>query len=345
MKNDITHKKYVPLSTNNLSRQGEAMDRRQFLKRAGCAGAGLALAAVGQQVSAQPVSELQKRVLGRTNQKVTILGLGTAPVGEGPVDVQEGIRIFGQAIDRGVNYIDTARIYGNAEEILGHLIPKQRDKLFVVTKVSTDNADRAERSLSESLRRLKIDHLDLVHIHSIGSKNLDRVLAKDGVLEYLLKQKETGKIRFIGISGHNRPPNFVRMLETDQIDVIMCVMNYADRNIYDFESKVLPEARKRNVGCVAMKVYAGIKGGFPNHRSGFVGCVTEPAYLPNAMSYAFDLEGVSVAVVGPYTVEQAIQNVEFARKYKPLSDEQRTSLLEHGKKLAPSLGSRYGPVT
>lgn len=345
MKNDVIHKPHAALTGSGLSQQSKEINRREFLKSAGCAGAGLALAAIGQQASAQQVSELQKRVLGRTNQKVTILGLGTAPVGEGPVGVQDGIKIFGEAIDRGVTYIDTARIYGNAEEILGHLIPKRRDKLFIVTKVSTDNADRAERSLSESLRQLKTDHLDLVHIHSIGSKKLDRVLAKDGVLEYLLKQKEAGKIRFIGISGHNRPPNFVRMLKTDQIDVIMCVMNYADRNIYDFESKVLPEAKKRNVASVAMKVYAGIKGGFRNHRSGFIGCATEPVYLPNAMAYALDLEGVSVAVVGPYTLEQAIQNVEFAKKYKPLSEEQRISLLEYGKRLAPSLGPRYGPVT
>ncbi|MHC4508352.1 MAG: aldo/keto reductase [Planctomycetota bacterium] len=319
------------------------MDRREFLKRAGCAG--LALAAMQQPLRAESSSVLPKRVLGRTKEKVSILGLGTAPVGEGPPNVEEGIRIFSEAIDRGVTYIDTARIYGNAEEILGHIIPKRRDKLFVVTKVSTDNAARAEKSLSESLRQLRIDHLDLVHIHSIGSKNLDRVLAGDGVLDYLLRQKEAGKIRFIGISGHNRPGNFVRMLQTDQIDVLMCVMNYADRNIYDFESKVLPEAKKRNVGCAAMKVYAGIKGGFPNHRSGHIGCATEPIYLPHALAYALDLEQVSVAVVGPYTIEQSIQNVEFARKYKPLSESQRTSLMEYGRKLAPTLGPRYGSVT
>jgi len=278
------------------------------------------LAAESKEVTSKPtVQTLPKRVLGRTKEKVTILGLGTAPVGEGPIGVEEGIRIFGEVIDRGVTYVDTARIYGNAEEILGHLIPKRRDKLFVATKVSTHTAAEAERSLSESLRRLKTDHADLVHIHSIGSKKIDRVLAKNGVLNYLLKQKETGKVRFIGISGHNRPANFVRMLKTDQIDVIMCVMNYADRNIYDFESKALPEARKRNVGCAAMKVYAGIKGGFRNHRSGYVGCATEPAYLPQALGYALDLGGVSVAVVGPYTVEQAIQNVKFAQKYAPLS--------------------------
>ena len=299
----------------------------------------------GKPTAADAVRTLPKRVLGRTKEKVTILGLGTAPVGEGPIDVQQGIRIFGEAIDRGVTYVDTARIYGNAEEILGHLIPKRRDKLFVATKVSTHTAAEAERSLSESLRRLKTDHVDLVHIHSIGGKKIDRVLGKGGALEYLLKQKETGKIRFIGISGHNRPPNFVRMLQTNQIDVVMCVMNYADRNIYDFESKVLPEARKRNVGCVAMKVYVGIKGGFRNHRHGYVGCATEATRLPQALAYALDLKGVSVAVVGPYTVEQSIQNVKFARKYAPLSKEQHQALLEYGKKLAPSLGPRYGPVT
>ena len=320
------------------------MDRREFLKRASSAGAGLALAVMQQPLRAQTDEELPKRILGRTNEKVSILGLGTAPVGEGPVGVEDGIKIFSEAIDRGINYIDTARIYGNAEEILGHIIPKQRDKLFVVTKVSTDNGGRAERSLNESLSRLKTDYLDLVHIHSIGNKNIDRVLASGGVLEYLLKQKEAGKIRFIGISGHNRPPNFVRMLQTDQIDVLMCVINHADRNIYDFESKVLPEAIKRNVGCAAMKVYAGIKGGFRNHRSGFIGCATEPDRLPHAMAYALDLKGINVAVVGPYTVEQSIQNVHFARKYKPLSPEQRASLLEYGSKLAESLGPRYGPV-
>jgi hypothetical protein len=77
MRNDINRKKYVPLNTNNLSRHGEEMNRREFLKRAGCAGAGLALAAIHRQASAQPVGELQKRILGRTKEKVTILGLGT----------------------------------------------------------------------------------------------------------------------------------------------------------------------------------------------------------------------------------------------------------------------------
>ncbi|HOV78359.1 MAG TPA: aldo/keto reductase, partial [Sedimentisphaerales bacterium] len=220
----------------------------------------------------------------------------------------------------------------------------RRDKVFLVTKCWTDSAARAQQMFEESLRTLKTDHVDLVHIHNVGNKNLDKVLAKDGILEYLLRQKEAGKTRFIGLSGHERPPVFLKMLETDQIDVVMSVMNYADRNIYDFEGKVLPECRKRNVGVVAMKVYAGIKGGFPNHRNGGVGCNTPPEMLGKALAYALDLEGVSVANVGPFTMEQAIQNVELARRYKPLTETERQELLAFGKQLAATLGPRYGPV-
>ncbi len=102
--------------------------------------------------------------------------------------------------------------------------------------------------------------------------------------------------------------------------------------------------REQNVGVVAMKVYAGIKGGFPNHKKAHVGCPTKPELLPNALAYALDLPGVSVANIGPYTLEQAIQNVELAKAYKPLSNEDRKTLLDHGKELASTLGPRYGPT-
>ena len=324
---------------------GAALGRRRFLGRVGGAAAGLLVVSSRARRAWAQTDPIAARVLGRTGQKVSILGLGTAPVGEGPVGVEEGIRIFGEALDRGATYVDTARIYGNAEEILGHLVPSRRARLFLATKVSTNAAADAERSLETSLRHLKTDYLDLVHIHSVGSRDIDRVLGKDGVLEYLLAQKEKGRIRFVGITGHSRSGNFVRLLETGRIDVVMCIMNYADRSIYRFEETVLPVARARNIGCAAMKVYAGIKGGFPNHRRGHVGCVTEPERMPAALAYALDLEGVSVAVVGPYTQEHSIRNAAMAAKYRPLTGADRTDLLEHGARLAPSLGPRYGPVS
>jgi len=317
--------------------------RREFIRRTVWAGAGLVVLARPLR-GADAADPLPTRVLGRTGAKVTILGLGTAPIGEGPVDTPEAARIFGEVIDRGVTYVDTARSYGNAEEALGQVLPKRRDRLFLVTKLWTDSAAKADELLGQSLRTLKVDYLDLVHIHHVGGKEVDKVLAKDGILAYLLKQKEAGKLRFIGLSGHARPPRFLEVLKTGQIDVVMPVMNYADVNTYNFEGTVLPECRKRHIGVVAMKVYVGIKGGFPNHRKGQVGCVTPPDLLPQAMAYALDLDGVSVANVGPYTMEQAIRNVEIARAYRPLTADQRALLLARGKELAPGLGARYGPV-
>ncbi len=319
-------------------------NRREFLRKGILTGAALAVAGPAAPAAQTHNEGLPTRVLGRTGAKVTILGLGTAPLGEARGDVSEAAKIFAEVIDRGVNYVDTARGYGIAEEALGQILPARRDKVFLVTKCWTDSGAQAQKMFETSLRTLKTDHVDLVHIHHVGGKEAGRMLAKDGILEYLLGQKEAGKTRFIGISGHARPPVFLQMLETDKIDVLMAVMNYADRNIYDFEGKVLPECRKRNVGVVAMKVYAGIRGGFPNHSKGWVGCNTPAELLPKALAYALDLEGVSVANVGPFTMEQAIQNLEFARQYKPLTDAERKELLTYGEKLAQTLGPRYGPV-
>lgn len=318
--------------------------RRDFLKKAMAAGAGLALASSRIPAAESPESDMPTRILGRTKARVSILGLGTAPIGEARTEPAQAARIFAEVIDRGVNYLDTARIYGTAEEALGQILPPRRDKVFLVTKVWTDSGEEARKSFEESLRLLKTDHVDLVHIHHIGDKDIEKVLSTGGVLSYLLKQKEVGKLRFIGISGHARPPRFVRMLQTDQIDVVMPVMNYADRNIYNFEDVLLPECQRRNVGVVAMKVYAGIKGGFPNHRKGGVGCNTPPEMLPKALAYALDLPGVSVANVGPFTMEQALRNVELAKAYKPLTAQEREQLLAFGKELALTLGPRYGPL-
>lgn len=320
------------------------ISRRRFLQWTALAGSGLALIKPPAPAAEAAAGPLPTRVLGRTQARVTILGLGTAPIGEAQIDRQEAERIFGEVMDRGVNYIDTARIYGHAEEVLGRLVPSRRDKLFLVTKCWVETAEAAEKSLAESLRRLKVDHVDLVHIHHVGGKNLDRVLAKDGVLEYLLRQRQAGKLRFLGISGHASPPKFLKLLATGQIDVVMPVLNYADHHIYGFDEKVLPECRKQNVGVVAMKVYAGIQGGFPNHRKGWVGCNTPPERLAQALAWALDLAGVSAAVIGPFTLEQALQNIALARRYQPLTAAEREQLLAFGKDLAARLGPRYGPV-
>lgn len=206
--------------------------------------------------------EVPRRPLGKTGVKVSILGLGTASMGEGPQTVPQCASVFAEAIDRGINYIDTARIYGNAETALGQVLKTRREKTFLVTKCMTDTRKQAQKSFEKSLAELGVDHVDLLHLHSTGDRDLDKVLGDGGAWEYLLEMKKQGKTRFLGITGHNRPPKFLRMLETRQVDVLMCAMNFVDRHTYGFEEKVLPRARELGTGVMAMKVFGGIRGGF-----------------------------------------------------------------------------------
>ncbi|MGH9360752.1 MAG: aldo/keto reductase, partial [Thermoanaerobaculia bacterium] len=244
--------------------ESAVLSRRDFLKAGGVV---VAAGAVG--LSAPEERRIPRRVLGRTGAEVSILGLGTACMGHrngNNPDLPPLIQVFSEAIERGINYIDTARIYGRAEEALGEVLKGRRDQVFLVTKVWSEDAEDAEKKFGESLRWLKTDRADLVLLHSTGDKKIDKVLGPKGSWEFFRKIKKEGRTRFIGLSGHSRPQNFVRMIEeTREVDAVLMAMNFADRHTYGFEEKVLPVARKHGVGVMAMKVFGGIRGSFANY--------------------------------------------------------------------------------
>ena len=169
----------------------ETMSRREWL--ADGAKAGLGAAALGFGVGAgcqgpggsleerppgpdDDLGPLPTRLLGRTGERVTILGLGTACMGEGPQSTDECVRVFSEAIDRGVRYVDTARIYRNAETALGQVLRTRREEVFLVTKCMTDSREEAQKSFETSLRELQVESVDLLHLHSTGGRDIDQVL-------------------------------------------------------------------------------------------------------------------------------------------------------------------------
>jgi hypothetical protein len=302
------------------------------------------------QKSAPPGSlPIPRSVLGRTGVEVSILGLGTACLGhqnDNNPEISKLIGVFGEAIDRGINYVDTGRIYGRAEEALQTVLKTRREKVFLVTKVWANTFEEAEKSFGESLKKLGVDHVDVLHLHSAGDKEIDKVLGQGGSWEFLEKAKADGKTRFLGITGHSRPANFVRLLETGKVDVMMVAMNFVDRHIYGFEEKVLPVARKHKTGVMAMKVFGGIKGGFRNYPSK----TPFPAQMPQelhkrSIAYAKALEGVTGVVIGVHSREQLLENIQNVVETKPLGREEFEKLCEEGKALATGWQARFGPVT
>ena len=310
-------------------------------------GAGMVAGCANLPFVGQSSKELPKRTLGRTKVEVPILGLGTACMGSARIGKKKAAALIQESIDLGVTYIDTARVYDEAEMYLGEVLPTRRDEVFLVEKVMTDNYEEAEKSFETSLRTLKVDHVDLLHMHNVGKFETDKVMGPGGVMEFVLKMKEQGKARFVGLTGHTRVDRFLPVIETDQFDALMVTLNYVDRHTYNFEERVLPLARKHNMGIVAMKVFGGrlqenFKG-FSNYST--PGPSNLPANaLEDALRYGLSLEGVNCAVLGMYSQEELRQNVALAKTFQPLSAEEERRMDTLGREKAAVWKDHYGAV-
>jgi len=309
-------------------------NRRRFLSLLG----GVALTGLTGQTFA-PEEPLPTRALGRTKVKVPVLGLGFGPIGTGLTENQ-AIELMEQALELGVTYWDAAPTYARAQEYIGKVLPKVRDKIFLVSKVATDDAKRALEIIEQSLRTMKTDCIDLVHVHNIGGFNPDQVLGKGGVIEGLRDAQKRGWVKFIGVSGHYRPSVMAKVLDSGEFDVVMCVLNFADRFTYDFEGKVLPIARKHSVGVVAMKVMAGPQKGYRQPNPGRLA-----DYADLAIRYSLSLPEVACAVVGVFSVDELKQNVTVAKSHKSLTKFELQKLASIGKELAQKWGAHYGDPT
>lgn len=330
------------------------MDRRQFLAGLGTlvgagALAGTALAATLNSDAGTNAAGLPLRTLGRTKEKVTLLGLGTACVGHSMPGANVGVPVYRAAMEAGVSLIDTARGYDDAEGYLGELMPQWRDQIFLTTKAMPNGATPAEaaramqRDFERSLRLLKTDHVDLLYIHNAGNQQPEIILGPKGPLDFVRQMKATGKTRFIGVTSHCRVPRLTRILQTGEIDVIMVVLNFADYHTYRFEEDILPEARKQGCGILAMKVFGGHGRGFGGYRQKGPSKIPR-GHLEPALRYSLSIEGVASAVVGAYTIEEVRENVEWAKRFKPLNADESVALRLKGKELAANWGTRFGPA-
>ena len=285
---------------------------------------------------------LPTRILGKTGERVPILGLGTGEGGMG-LDDDTAIRLYRTAIDAGVTYLDTAPGYDNAQSQLSRALDGLRDEVFLVTKVPTANGKEFTEGLENNLSILKTDYVDVVFIHGVGGLDIDELLSPDGSLKELLKAKERGLARYVGITAHSRPLYSRRILDAcDELDVAMFAMNFIDRHTYGFENKVLPIARENNLGIAAMKVY----GGAPEME------YHKP--VPSAMSakgnfdhqlafrYCLSLPGVALNVIGIYNEKELEQNIEWALAFETLSEAEQQELEPIGRAAAQEWGRRYG---
>src|SRR5438067_3553620 len=205
------------------------------------------------------------RTLGSTGEKVSAIGLGGWHLGLEKVDEQLAIRIVHSAIDRGINFLDNCWDYNNgASELrMGKALRDgYRDRAFVMTKIDGRSKKEAARQLDESLRRLRVDYIDLVQHHEIiRYDDPHRIFDEEGANRALVDARKAGKIRYIGFTGHKDPHIHLHMLDVARehgflFDTVQMPLNVMDAHYRSFGKLVLPELIKQGTGVLGMKPMA-----------------------------------------------------------------------------------------
>lgn len=317
------------------------ISRRDIFKLASASGLVAAGLAVSKPIikplmaQSKPNSEVKQgemiyRQLGRTGEKVSLVGLGGHHIGR-PKDEQLAIELIRTAIDRGINFMDNCWDYhdGGSELRMGKALEDgYRDRVFLMTKIDGRTKKAAAEQIDQSLQRLRTDRIDLLQHHEIiRLEDPDRVFAPGGSMEAVLEAQKAGKVRYIGFTGHKDPLVHLRMLEiADQnnfrFDAVQMPLNVMDAHFRSFERQVLPVLLSKEIGVLGMKSI-----GDPEIlKSNTVSAIECLHYVMNLPT--------STVITGIEKMPILDQAFEAVRTFEPMSEQQVNALLDRTKEAA-----------
>jgi uncharacterized protein len=321
-------------------------DRRTFLKSL----AGLTASLLVQpQLAGAAQSDkwgeiLPKRKLGSTGEEVTMLGLGGAHVSSFKEHAQAFIET---AMEGGIRFFDTAASYssGLSQRLYGqYLVPKYRDEVLILSKAEKFTKAHVLKQLDETLLSLGTDYIDFWQMHQVMDVADAETRINQGVLDAFIEAKQSGKVRFIGFSGHRDPRAHLKILETTDIfDVCQFPVSVADASYGSFTNSVIPELLKRNMGIISIKSLAagGFFGGSTWFQSG-----SKPKICPDLMSveeaihYVWSLP-VSVLITGPNHPDMLKEKIAFAKSFAGMTPGRREELIDKAAHLTSRAGVEF----
>lgn len=312
----------MTMTVNNRGSGRKRTNRRNFLKTTTLrsAAGGLSLLLSGCGWSQKEDLEIPRRILGKTKESVTMIGLGGWNMGR-IAEESEALNLIAAALDRGINFFDTAWDYqdGESERRLGRGLGMRRQDVFLMTKILARDEQGARQQLEESLKRLGTDYLDLLQFHSIREVgDVERIFGPGGAMEAARRAQDNGQVRYLGITGHFDPRAHERALDHHQeLDTIQFPVNCVDpASSLSFVRRVLPRAHSHNLGILAMKTLA--MGRFLEH---------QVASVQEALSFVWS-QPVSVLISGFDSVSHLEENVRLALQFQPMDSGVQRELME-----------------
>lgn len=276
--------------------------------------------------------------------KLSALGLGAMrlPVvgdqGDVPIDEERTAQMVAYAIENGVNYFDTAYGYhaGQSEIVMGKILGKYpRESYYLATKFpgyDLSNMDKVESIFEEQLNKCGVEYFDFYLFHNVYEKNIDPYLdPKNGILDYLLKQKENGRIKHLGFSAHGRYDTMKRFLEAygEHMEFCQIQLNYLDWKLQDAKAKV----ELLNSYHIPIWVMEPLRGGrlasLSQENEAKLNALRPQEGIPAwAFRFLQSVPGVTMVLSGMSNMEQLEQNVGTFSQELPLDEKETEALME-----------------
>jgi len=304
------------------------MKRREFIKTTAAVVPALSLFPADLSLIARALEhgQMEKRVLGKTDEMISVLGFGGIVVMD--ATPEEAAISVKHAIDAGINYFDVAPSYGDAEVKLGPALEPYRKNVFLSNKTGRRTRDEARVELEASLKLMRTGYFDLYQHHAVTSvDDVDVLLGKGGAMETFLEAKAEGKIRNIGFSAHSVEAA-VALMEGFDFDTIMFPFNVTTWHAGNFGPQVLDMALRKNMGIIALKAMA--KGRWPQgaDRSRYPKAWYEPLTTEEQimMGLRFTLSHPVTTAIPPGEVELFRMALKLINQVEPLTREEAESV-------------------
>lgn len=257
---------------------------------------------------------MEYRTLGKTGLKISRMGFGGIPIQK--IDEEGTRKLLHEMMEKGVNYIDSARGYTVSEQYIGYGLEGIRDKFVLATKSMSRTKEAMAADIETSLGNFRTDYIDLYQVHNPSMEQLDQVMGEGGALEALMEARAAGKIGHIGLTAHSTEV-FERALELDWVETIMFPYNIVEQQ----GAELIHKCAEKNIGFIVMKPLAG-------------GAI-EDASL--ALRYVCSNPDVTVVIPGMAEIHELEQNLAACSNIEPLTQEE----LKEMDKVREQLGTDF----